>query len=406
MIDTSVCIDTGNSGTKIVYLNPDTNKLDSLFMSSALDEVEPEQLENQLKNFIGFPKSDQQSWVKVDNRFVAVGELAEKFSPRDRRKISKYENALYKILSAIGVIVETHFIPIRRRVKIQLGLLLPWNEYKDRERLLGELKRISPEYEFRGRKIRVIIEKFVCYPEGGGIAMARAKSQGLDWFKQERFGVLMLGDRNWTGLYFESGEMKKGASPLEGFSFLLDQIIDSAPCLLNRERLGNAIFKGIAESSTKKSSRLTWSELKAIQSLATARNANLRRSEINDIDRAITQAERSWSIKLERFMAEIFPQKLTEINVCGGALPFFKLLIENYFNCVVSDSADNCSPTDIAKPYTQVIANGGTTKTVAEVLRFKSITAIESAFSTRFADVFSLIDFMSVEEKKLAKQIK
>lgn len=410
MIDSSICVDTGNSGTKIVYSNPDTNELNSLFMSSALDEVEAEQLENKLEHSLGFPSPEQRAWVKVDNKLIAVGELAEKFSPRDRRKISKYENALFKILAAIGVIVGTHFEQTRRRVKIKLGLLLPWSEYKDRERLFGELERISPEYEFRGRKVRVSITRkdFLCYPEGGGIAMARAKSKGLDWFKQERFGVLMLGDRNWTGLYFESGEMKKGSSPLEGFSFMLDQIIDSAPCLLNREILRQAIFKAIVEGNKGRHQSLeySWSELEAIQSLATAMNKNLRRSEIDDIDKAIASVAKNWSEKLEHFIAEIFPQKLTEVNVCGGALPFFKPLIENYFNCVVSDSAENCSPINIAKPYTQVIADGGTTQTVAEVLKFKSITAIESAFSTRFADVFSLMEFLTAEEKKLAKQIK
>ena len=412
MIDTNVCIDTGNSGTKIVYSKPYTDELNSLFMSSALDEIEPERLENQLKNssWIGLPQPEQQAWVRVDNSLVVVGQLAEKFSPIDKRKIPKYENALYKVLAAVGVIVKTHFEHSRRRIKIRLGLLLPWNEYKDRERLFSELEGILPDYEFRGAKVRVIIESknFFCYPEGGGIAMARVKSKGLDWFNKERFGILMLGDRNWTGLYFESGEMKKGASPLEGFSFLLDQIIESAPCLLNREILRHAIFQAIIEGNKEqnKFSEYSWSELEPIQSLATARKASLRRSEINDIDRAITLAAQDWSIKLKHFLKEIFPQKLTEVNVCGGAVPFFVPLIENHFNCVVRDFAHNCSPIDITKPYTQVLANGEITETVGEVLRFKSITAIESAFSVRFADVFGLIEFMRAEEKKLAKQIK
>ena len=409
MIDTNICIDTGNSGTKIVYSNPDTDEVNSLFMSSATDEVAPERLESELRHssWIGFPQPSQQAWVKVDNSLMAVGQLAEKFSPLDRRKTPKYENALYKILAAIGVIVENQFMPIRRKVKIQLGLLLPWNEYKDRKRLLGELERISPEYEFRGRKIRVIIERFVCYPEGGGIAMARVKTKGLDWFKHQRLGVLMLGDRNWTGLYFESGQIQKGASPLEGFSFLLDRIIDNAPCLLNREILSRAIFQAIIEANKRQCEfSQNWLEFDAIESLATARKASLRRSEINDIDRAITLAAKDWSEKLELFIAKMFERKLTEVNVCGGALPFFKPLIENHFNCIVSDSVEKCSPIDIVKPYTQVLANGGITETVGEALRFESITAIESAFSVRFADVFSLIEYMRAESKKLAKQIK
>ena len=314
---------------------------------------------------------------------------------------------MYKILAAIGVIVQTNFGATRKKIKIQLGLLLPWDEYKDRKRLLGELKRISPEYEFRGCQIRVKIERFLCYPEGGGIAMSRVKEKGLAWFKQQRLGILMLGDRNWTGLCFEQGQIKQGASPLEGFSFLLDRIIDSAPCLLNREKLNNAIFKGIAEidQGQYELPKPSWSELEAIESLATARNINLRKSEIEDIDQAITLAAQDWSVKLKHFLGEMFPQKLTELNVCGGALPFFRPSIENYFNCLVSDSAHNCSPIDIAKPYTQVLANGGVTEKVAQTLNFKSIIAVESAFSVRFADVFSLMEYLKVEEKKLTSQV-
>ena len=156
MIDSYICIDTGNSGTKIVYSFPETNKIHSLFMSSALAEVSSERMENQLKrsNWIGFSQLEEQAWIKNGNDLVAVGGLAEKFSPADRRTEPKYENALYKVLAAIGVIVETHSLSKRKQFKVQLGLLLPWNEYRDQERLVEELKRLSSEYEFRGRKIK------------------------------------------------------------------------------------------------------------------------------------------------------------------------------------------------------------------------------------------------------------
>lgn len=410
MVDSHICIDTGNSGTKIIYSTPESEQMNSLFMSSALDEVAPLRLENQLKHlsWIGFPQPEQQAWVKVDDNLIAVGQLAEKFSPADGRNIPKYENALYKILAAIGVIIENHFMPTRRRIKIQLGLLLPWNEYKDRKRLEQEIQRITSEYEFRTHKVKVKIERFICYPEGGGIAMARIKANGLSWFKQERLGVLMLGDRNWTGLYFEQGQIKQGASPLEGFSFLLDRVIENAPCLLNREKLNHAIFNAIIEANKKQhsASEFSWCELEAIESLATARKISLRKSEIHDIDRAIALVAKDWFDKLKRFLKETFPQKLTEVNVCGGTLPFFKPSIENYFNCAVGDSTHTCSPIDIAKSYTPVLANGGITEAVTETLRFKSITAIESAYPVRFADVFSLMEYMVAQEKKLIKQTK
>ena len=407
MIDSYICIDTGNSGTKIVYSFPETNKIHSLFMSSALAEVSIERMENQLKrsNWIGFSQLEEQAWIKNGNDLVAVGGLAEKFSPADRRTEPKYENALYKVLAAIGVIVETHSLSKRKQFKVQLGLLLPWNEYRDQERLVEELKRLSSEYEFRGRKIKVKIQSCTCYPEGGGIAIARVREKGGNWFKKQRLGVLMLGDRNCTGLYFESGQIKSGASPLDGFSFLLDRIIEDAPCLLDRERLSEAIFTGIAQAKKKPDypSRPQWQDMESIQSLATARDKNLRKSEVQDIDRAITMGAREWNEKLKNLMGQIFPKPLTELNIGGGSLPFFAPFIEEYFNCAIDGSEEGYAPIDLAKPFTPVLDSAGIAKQVTEALQFKSITDIESAYSVRFADVFSLIKSLIADGEKLNK---
>ena len=404
MFDSYICIDTGNSGTKIVYSFPETDKIHSLFMSSALDEVSRERMENKLNqsNWLSFPKPEQQAWLgNGGSKVIAVGELAEKFSPLDRRQEPKYENALYKILAAIGVIIETHQISRRKKFKVQLGLLLPWNEYKDRERLLNRLEKLSSEYEFRGQKVRVKIKKpdCICYPEGGGIAMARVREKGLDWFKQQRLGVLMLGDRNWSGLCFDSGQIKSGASPLDGFSFLLDRVIENSPCLLNREKLSEAIFKGIAQAkkNQERYPRPQWQELEPIQSLATARDSDLRESEVKDIDRAMTMVAKDWEVKLLNLIQQVFPKPLTELNVGGGSLPFFAPLIEEHFNWAIEGENQGYSPINISKDYVPVLVSAGITNEVTEALELTSITAVESAFALRFADVFSLIKFLRVE---------
>ena len=76
MIDSYICIDTGNSGTKIVYSFPETNKIHSLFMSSALAFVSSERMENQLKrsNWIGSPQLGQQAWIntKSDSHVLLI----------------------------------------------------------------------------------------------------------------------------------------------------------------------------------------------------------------------------------------------------------------------------------------------------------------------------------------------
>ena len=59
MLDCYICIETGNSGTKIVDSNPGTGQIHSLFMSRALATVSSERMENQLKhsNWIGFSET-------------------------------------------------------------------------------------------------------------------------------------------------------------------------------------------------------------------------------------------------------------------------------------------------------------------------------------------------------------
>ncbi len=215
----------------------------------------------------------------------------------------------------------------------------------------------------------------------------------------------MLGDRNCTGLYFESGQVKSGASPLDGFSFLLDRIIEDAPCLLDRERLSEAIFTGIAQAKKKPDypSRPQWQDMESIQSLATARDKNHRKSEVQDIDRAIPMGARELNEKLKNLMGQIFPKPLTELNIGGGSLPFFAPFIEEYFNCAIDGSEEGYAPIDLAKPFTPVLDSAGIAKQVTEALQFKSITDIESAYSVRFADVFSLIKSLIADGEKLNK---
>lgn len=417
MIDCYMCIDTGNSGSKIVYSFPETGKMYSLLMSSALAEVSLERIKNKVSrsNWIGQSSPEQQAWIKNGNEVIAVGEFAGEFSPEDYRTKPKYENALYKILAAIGVIIETHQLSKRKQFKIQLGLLLPWDEYKTQELLISELKRLSSEFEFRGQKNRAKILSCICYPEGGGIASSRVKQEQADWLKKQRLGILMLGDRNCTALYFEHGKLKDGASPLVGFSFLLDQIIKDTPYLLgqekSRENLSGAIFQGVDlakrwTTKSDKSGRPLWQEISSVQNLATARNENLRKAEIKDIGETITAHSIEWEQKLSKLIQEIFPDSLTELNVGGGALPFYTPFIKEYFNYDFAPSVNN-NPAPMSygsQSHTPVVNSAGMVETVAKTLNLRSSTDIELALPIRFVDVYCLINSLIDDNERLNKQ--
>ena len=394
MVDISLAIDTGNSGTKIIYSFPQSNRVNYMFMSSAVEEVSKQRLEVNLRqnNWLRLGEAKERAWLSLGNNFLVVGAFAEAFSPRDKRALPKYEEALYKVLAAIGAIADSRGFSRRKKLKIHLGLLLPWNEFQDRERMLLRLKELAEDFEFCGRKLRVSIEKWVCYPEGGGVAMSRINTLGMEWFVKHQVGILMLGDRNWSGIYFKNGTIADGESPREGFSYFLDRVIESAPCLLRREQLEKAIFQSINRRG-----KTSWENLEAIKSLATARDAKLRKSEIQDIADAISLFSREWEEKLFRFLDRIFPSSLNELNVCGGAFPFFESLIRDWSNC-----SRQGSPIDIQKGiFIKTVVNGDMTSMVEKSFNF-SADEISLAFPSRFIDVFGLHLYLKnqVEPKK------
>ncbi|NJO93178.1 MAG: ParM/StbA family protein [Hydrococcus sp. RM1_1_31] len=329
MSDIYLSVDAGNSDTKVEYRTPLDSVARYFLMSSAVEEVTKSKLKDyrERKGWLGSPVPEKQAWLEWNEQVFLVGALAYEFDPCDRRVEPKYENAVYKVLAAIGVIVQKHQLATTKKLKVRLGVLLPCNEYSDRHRFQKSLELMSSSYQFRGQTIKVKLEEVVCRPEGGGLAIARMRLNGEEWFSRQRLGVWMLGDRNFTGLYFESGELKVSDSPLIGFSFMLDRIIERTSGL-TRASLTEAIFQGLQEAQKtypEDSSfpcRPPWEELEAIKALATARDPSLRSLEVKDIACAIESVASEWDEKIQKWLKRIFPKRLTEISVCGGRFHF------------------------------------------------------------------------------------
>ena len=92
--------------------------------------------------------------------------MAQQFDPDDRLKELKYENALYKILAAIGIIASKHQLLAQKTLKVYLGVLLPWNEYSDRQRFESQLDKMLAKFSFRASPLKVKLLRFLLRPEG------------------------------------------------------------------------------------------------------------------------------------------------------------------------------------------------------------------------------------------------
>ena len=422
MADLYLCVDPGGSQTKIIYQLHGQPKPQYLLMPPEVEQITACALNSYFDSlgWIGSPAPIQQIWLEVDDDVFVVGAFANKFDPTDRLVELKYENALYKVLAAVGLIREIHELSPRKKLALQLSILLPWNEYNDRQRFQEKIDTMLSQFSFRGQACKVRLEKFLCRPEGGGLAAIRILQQGIDWLRQRKLEVLMLGHRNTTALYFEYGELKQGDSPLIGFSKLLDRVIERTSGL-NRERLARAIFQGIESASEQiyivnqeystspdaYTQHPNWSQIEAIKGLASAKDAHLWQQEVSDIASAIDVATQEYWSKLSKWLNRVLPSDLDEVVISGGAARFLEPELEAYFNCEPqleypkgTNRRDRrvCSGKYKALDYkshlTPIVWGAGLQQQVAAVFSLSEQKHSEQSLSYRLVDAYGLFDYL------------
>ncbi len=343
MEDILLSVDIGSSQTKVIYQLRKEKLNGFLLMPPEIEEVSKSKLDDffEYRGWVGNPNPENNLWVTWNERTVVLGEFASFFYPQDRLKEVKYENALWKVMGAIGLILSKSKIKIRshKPLKLSLGVLLPWNEYSDRHRFKEQLETMLSEFEVCSSVIKVNLTKFLCRPEGGGLIAARVKNLGIDSFRSQKMAVLMFGHRNTTALYFDRGQLTFGDSPLLGFSNMLDIVI-SRTSGLNKRHLTRAIFQAHSESlefpNPSNSRNIycpVWAQCNSIKQLATAKDLNLRTKEIRDINNAIVTASSEYWYSLKCWLNQVFNTRLLdEVIIGGGASLHIAPELEFYFN--------------------------------------------------------------------------
>ncbi|MBD2616250.1 ParM/StbA family protein [Nostoc punctiforme FACHB-252] len=415
MTDIYLSVDVGGSQTKIIYQVDDQTKPSYLLLSPEIEEITKDKLNFFMERlgWIGSPSPDQQLWVEWNNRVVVLGEFAANFDPLDRIKELKYENALWKVLGAVGLIIELSKVKVtaKKQIYLELALLLPWNEYSDRRRFEEQLRVMLADFRVRQQYLKVNLERFLCRPEGGGLAALRIKQQGVDWLRNQQLAVLMFGHRNTTALYFDRGQLKLGDSPLLGFANMLDIVLDMTSGL-DRERLSNAIFDaryavidGIYNQNRNHSTRPDWISFGQIQALASAKDPSLRQKEISQIADAIRVATSQYWDKLQRWMDKILPRPLNEVIIGGGAAYHVEVELEKYFNCAwelqkidkyssVYERTGEYIPKDDKLPMIPMVWGSGFITQVQETFDLDSEQTYRYSTSARLVDCFGMFDYL------------
>jgi hypothetical protein len=324
MTDLTMSFDPGASLNKVVYQVRDEKTPNLLVMQPEVILVTHEAMKSYVSNRIGHPRPEAEAWGVVDNKCFVVGCLAREFLADAGMRELKYERAVYKVLAAVGAIKQILGLPTK--FSVCLAVLLPWNEYPDRERFERLLRASLKNYTFRDERLRVKLEHFECRPEGSGLAMSRLSTKGLDWFRSRSIATLMFGHRNTSALVFIEGKLNHIHTTTTdlGFHQMVEMVVRRTSGQ-NADTLTKAIFSAGAAISETQS---------AIAGLAQSRDEHLKAEEVRVITSAIASSRTQYWRRLSAWLdTTLQPQlNVAEVILCGGAAHYFKKELQEYFS--------------------------------------------------------------------------
>ncbi|AFZ15654.1 hypothetical protein Cri9333_4891 (plasmid) [Crinalium epipsammum PCC 9333] len=394
----TLAIDPGASLTKVIAEVEGIKETYLVTMLPEVASVSRETLENYRsgKGQLGSPRPEDEAWVEWENQIYLVGSFARDFSGDVGLKELKYERAIYKTSAIIGVIIDKASSTKRNvnNITLELVVLLPWNEYEDRNRLKDQLTKILADYTFRGQPLKVKLTNFLCRPEGSGLAMVRVKQKGLDWFRDRTLAVLMFGHRNVTALQFSGGRMVKGESPEIGFMKLEDKVLERTSGQKPLE-LSRAIFQAdyLMMNRPDNFSSIKLENTAAIQGLARSRDPEFRLSEIKKITEAITSSRAEYWQELEQWLDRCLPRDLDEVIICGGAGVYLKPELNKYFG-VREKSQLPRLPQPGDRPIVPICWGADITEQVETAFdKLKTERHQKEALAFRLIDIFGLFNY-------------
>jgi hypothetical protein len=403
-----LAVDCGGSQTKIIYQLSGEEAPGYLLMSPLVEEIKPEKIVTYLdrRSSLGSPAPDREAYLKWQERVFVVGDLAKEFDPEDRTSEQKYENALYKVAAAVGLIVSKLKLKLgKKKLEICLGVLIPWNEYNDRGIFETRLKALLAAFEFRGQAVSCQINNILVRPEGGGIAATYIRQNGNDWLHEHKIAVLMFGHRNVTSLYFDRGKLT-GDSPLLGFTNFLDSVIQRKS--LDPELLSTAIIDTIyqAYSNTHKSDQHhnyypDWIKYQPILDLAKAKDSELKVEEHKLINNAIEVSVKEYWEKIEKWINKTIPNDIDIIILNGGAAEFLEPDLERYFNAChglikksySTERSGEYIPIEDEQPMPKILWGVQIIASIREKFNIKKVKDSHN-MALRLVDCYGLFDYL------------
>lgn len=328
-----VAIDLGESLTKVIYkigLMP----IDWIAMHSGIARISMKELQSFLSSagVMGITNSDGRMWIRTKAQgVIGIGTIAKKFVNLRQPSKPKYEDAVAKVLAAIALIVRINQLSLKG-VVVNLGVLLPYDEQGNHKLFQDFLNREIASYEFCGETYSIELASLKVNSEGSGLALIQGEREGAEWIAERKLGVVMLGHRNTSAVYFDKGELVKAQSPLVGFKGVIEQIESMNPGL-ETELLIEAIWKVFLSDreNFKTKNYPNWHKFVSIRRLSTAHSKTLKKKETKQLSDSINEALYLQEEKLEYLFNDIFPHDIDAVIIGGGSATLFQKFLQRYF---------------------------------------------------------------------------
>ncbi len=294
--------------------------------------MEPEVLEtpesslNSYGRIYNQANPEDDAWIKEQKRsdtVCAVGFLAKKLHAKVRMNSLKYESAVHKVMAALGSIITKNFASTDEKFSVSVFALLPHGEYSNHGQLREQLEKSLKRFYFRGTRIQIALENFVCFPEGGGLACSLSEDKGENWFQSKNIAVLVFGHRNVSLLFFQRGAIQYGKTTDLGFYQILDRVIKNTSGQ-DRNSLAKKVFK--VDEETKPSSGV-------IASLVRSEEPKNKKVESKQILNSINSARQEcWNLT-ENWLKGTLDKRnqIDQLVVCGGTARYLEDEITSFF---------------------------------------------------------------------------
>jgi hypothetical protein len=248
-------------------------------------------------------------WVNYDDRYFALGGLAESISSVDKIRCPKFEKAAVNIMAIAGLVGKklgcTEF-------HLDLGILLPFDELGHKEYLNAILRKHLGNFTAAGKKYSITPNWISVAPEGIGCIF-----QGISCQKplsQANIFCITIGYRNTSYIHWGSGIIRRGGATDLGFHKCVSLIsIAGGLSHVPDERLIPLIL----------AKRLAKKEIEIIGSCQGLDPA-IRELEIKTIRKAVADGKAAYLQKIKEWISSLSIPEVDEVIVAGGTARAFR----------------------------------------------------------------------------------